>query len=106
MTAEACLIFGWQPDYILSMPAVRFFAMLRAAKKIRFQTRSAYMAELCDVAAISIGGKDYYEAVRKEFYHKSQDTIELLNPNRALDPMAETTKMAVSAIFAVAQGVQ
>ena len=87
------------------MPAVRFFSMLRSAKKIRYQSKASDMASLCDVAAIPIGGKDYYESIRKEFYYRSQDREEMLNPNRALDPTQESTKMAISAIFQVAEGI-
>jgi hypothetical protein len=98
------LIFGWNVDYILNMPAVRFFSMLNSAKKIKYRERAHFMMQLCDVAAVSIGGKDYFDIVRKQFYHAANGTEEMLDGKRALDPTDKTTQMAVSAIFAVAQG--
>ena len=99
MVAEACIIFKWQPEYVLAMPAVRFFAMLKAGKKKQYQDQSSIMANLCDIAAIAIGNKDYYEAIRRQFYFRSVGQEEMLDESRAHDLTKQSTKMALAAIF-------
>ena len=63
MIGEACRFYGWRVDYVLSMPAVTFFAMLEAMRELDKYEK----IELCDIQAISICDYRYYEHVRARY---------------------------------------
>lgn len=99
-------MFGYTPEYVLKMPAVRFFSMMKSARKIEEIKQAREHTALCDIASIALGDSKYYEDTRKVFHYRSMGKIDRLNPNRALDPTAPETLMAVNAIFEVAQRTQ
>ena len=37
MVGEVCAFYGWTVDYVLQMPASRFFLMLESARKLKAQ---------------------------------------------------------------------
>jgi hypothetical protein len=59
--------FGWTVEYILNMPARRFFVMLKESRDQENQKRWSSMVELCDVAAIPLCNGEYYSQKRAEF---------------------------------------
>ncbi len=63
MIGEFCRFYHWRDDYVLKMPAARFFAMRRAMSEI--QARD--VVEQLDIAAVAIGGAQYYEKVRGDY---------------------------------------
>jgi hypothetical protein len=99
-------MFGYSPEYVLSMPAIRFFSMMRSARKIEVMKHAREHTALCDIASISLGDAKYYEETRKVFQYRATGKEDKLNPSRALDPTAPETLMAVNAIFEIAQRTQ
>lgn len=63
LCAELCGAFGWTLDYVLEMPARRFFVMLKAARKIQ----SWQFSNLCDIASIPLGDAKYFDGVKKTY---------------------------------------
>jgi len=95
-------MYGWTPDHVLAMPAVRFFALLHSGRKIQRKKAAEEHVAACDIASISLGDPDYYEKVRKIFYFRAierEDQIE----RRALDSTDPATVAAVQSFFDQAQ---
>lgn len=95
-------MFGWTPDYVLAMPASRFFALLASGKKIERMKQAQEHVAKCDIASISLGDSDYYEQIRKIFYYRAigqEDRTE----RRALDSSDPATVAAVEAFFDTVQ---
>jgi hypothetical protein len=70
LVAEVCFLFqGWTVDLVLRMPAVHFFEMLRHGRRLR-----AYqLAELCDVAAITICQPKYHTQLKQRLLSLATD---------------------------------
>jgi len=65
------MLYGWSAQECLDMPVMRFYAMLNAGRELRYKQESRLLMELCDVAAISIGGAKYAEDIQKTYYYRS-----------------------------------
>jgi len=99
--AEACLLFGWAPDQTLEMPAIRFFALMKAGRKLKEQKEAAHYVSLCDIASIGLGDAKYYEEVRTLFVNRAigYET----KKRKALDPTDASTLELVRNLFDEAQ---
>lgn len=62
-----CLIYRWELDYCLKMPAKTFFAMLKAGREEQQQKQNAFLADLCDITAVPIYTAEYHKKLR-EYY--------------------------------------
>lgn len=105
LMAEACKTYCWTLDYVLNMPAISFFAMLKAARKVH----AIKMLELCDVHAIPSCTSKYYETIKQRYLDvltEDQPTqfeeIETQRP--VMDSRDETTRAAIFDIFAAKKG--
>lgn len=95
--AEACQYFAWTPEQVLASPAIRFFALMRAARKLRAEQEAFRMVQLCDVASIPLGDSKYYQEVRGLFLRRAQGKEE--KPRPAMDPTDPTTVELISNLF-------
>lgn len=68
--------FGWTVEYILRMPARRFFSVRKSMIAIERERRINNYIELCDIHFIPACSDKYGEAL-KEYYRAA------LNPDRA-----------------------
>lgn len=62
--------FGWTVEYVLAMPVRRFFAMAKAARKMKEDDRNMLLFELCDVMVCSTGVKDYHEKLSGVYWNR------------------------------------
>lgn len=91
------MLFGWSTDQVLNCPAVRFFSLMKAARKLKAQQESALFVQLCDVASISLGDSNYYSDVRSQFVNRAVGRDN--KPRAALDPTDPSTVELVSNLF-------
>jgi len=80
---EALLLFGWSPEVALSMPARRFFALLREGRKQAREKEAARDVAACDIASIALGDGKYYEEIRKVFLNRAMGDDK---PRGGMDP--------------------
>lgn len=66
MITEACMLYpAWTPDYILQMPAPRFYSLFKAGKEYRVKKNAEQDLRLLDVVATTgIATKEYHEELR------------------------------------------
>lgn len=62
------------------MPARQFFAMLDAARAIKSHEK----IDLCNIAAVSLGGKEYHDALVKSFRERVPGFKEVQKPKTVL----------------------
>lgn len=67
MLAEAIIDTGWTVEYVLSMPARRFFVLRREMAKSLEEKRSLDLIEQCDIAWIPNSTPEYLNSL-KAFY--------------------------------------
>jgi len=60
LVSEVCYIYGYNPAYVLGMPAVQFFSLLKYGKEIELE----HMLDMIDIGALAIGSYDYYKDLR------------------------------------------
>jgi hypothetical protein len=59
---------GYTPDYTLTMPARRFFAMNKSRMSLEARETAAKFYELCQIQAIGgVGSMDYFDAVSNNY---------------------------------------
>ena len=112
--ADACLMFHWQPDYALKMPAVRFFALVREAHRIREMDHVALLSDMCDVASIALGDAKYYTSLKQAYRDRMKSIVGNIpslpqaKPNKAEPIPAESMKAknALMGIFSSAKGMR
>lgn len=51
----------------MKMPARRFFVMLKTSRKQEADKNNLFLADLCDVAAITMSNAETYENMKKNF---------------------------------------
>ncbi len=71
-----CKEFGWTVEYVLKMPARRFFAMRTETINYERKSRANFLLDLCDVAAIPLCNADYYKEVKSYFRDAAMDVAE------------------------------
>lgn len=99
--AEACFLFGWDPETTLNMPAIRFFALMRAGRKMKHERDAAQHVALCDIASISLGDSKYYQEVRSMFVNRALGVE--TGKRKPLDPTDPSTAALVQSLFDQAQ---
>lgn len=67
MLMELCKETGWTIEYVLSMKAIRFFALRRALFSILSDEKMTDLIQRCDIQAISIGDVNYYKELREHY---------------------------------------
>lgn len=77
-------------EYVLNMPARRFFMMLEAARDIK----SFEFATLCDIAAIPLCKPEYHKNLKDQFLHKTKrsGTVKIADNPNAPNPLVEMFK--------------
>lgn len=90
LLTEAILLFGWDVETALNMPARRFFALLNEGRKQRARANAADHVALCDISSIALGDAKYFEDIRRVFLKRAIGKEGL--PDRpALDPVDPAT---------------
>jgi hypothetical protein len=64
------MLYGWTDDYVLSMPARRFFAMRDAGYRQYNIKTNKFFYEMCDVVAISGCTAEYQKAIKGIYWQK------------------------------------
>lgn len=101
VVAEGCLLYAWTPEHILGMPAIRFFALLTAGRKLYSKREAWRTIQAIDAASVSLGDSKYFEELRRYYLQLAtgpEVTAEQAR-SRALDPTSEEAKMLVTDIF-------
>lgn len=93
-----CLIYRWDLDYCLKMPAKTFFAMLKAGREEQFKRHNAFMADLCDVGAVPIYTAEYHKGLR-EYYLKISDPDSKISKTPVLNAADPETGRLVASLF-------
>jgi hypothetical protein len=105
-----CKEMGWTVEYVLNMPARRFFAMLIELKEQHRKQSAAFLYDLCDVAAIAICDVKYLKELKGYYKNLQNETWSepLFNKNprrvfKADDP--KESKAAANVLKAALNGV-
>jgi hypothetical protein len=95
--SEVCQLYpGWTVQYVLEMPAITFFAMIKQGRR-----RHAYqLAELCDIHAIAICSPKYHEQLKGRYLALATDVPPIKPvPTSALDSGAPEAKELFFSLF-------
>lgn len=66
MIGEACRFYGWTPDYVLQMPATRFFEMLKASRILSAVERiESYKTQTISISTHEFSQKLIEEELQK-----------------------------------------
>lgn len=101
-------MYKWLPEYCLKMPAIRFFAMLDAGRKLEAIAR----IEECDIAAIPACKSDYMKVVRGRFESviSHQEAVRETQASKArsivVDAASQEAKDFMFSIFAAKKGLK
>lgn len=68
--AEVCLETGWNIEYVLCMPAIRFFAFKKAMSEYISEKSSRFIYEM--IPALRTAGADSEYTEKVQSYYKSQ----------------------------------
>jgi hypothetical protein len=110
MITHFCKAFHYTPDYVLQMPARRFFAMRIEQIELERRERADLLFDLCDVSAISLGDSKYLKEL-KHYYRtikltKDEYDKEVRHNNRIFDASdPKESKKAAQALAAAIGGV-
>lgn len=97
LVTEALLLFGWEPETVLNMPARRFFALLREGRRQKVQNDAARDVASVDIASIALGDAKYYDEVRRVFLARALGK-EGEAKRKQLDPTDPATVQLVEAL--------
>jgi len=61
--AEFCQFYGVSDEYVLRMPAIRFFSLLSSCREIKAMD----LIDQADIGAISIFGKEWVLTLQNDF---------------------------------------
>lgn len=75
---------GWTIDYVLSLPAKRFFALLSSSRKLRRERDLYTFRELVDIAFVSLGGEKYAQKLGE--HYKNQSSYVVKRNKKAMSP--------------------
>ena len=67
MITEVCREFGWKVEYVLNMPARRFFSVRKSMYELITDEKFSNYAELSDIQAISICDVKYQNALKSHY---------------------------------------
>lgn len=62
-----CKETGWSVEYVLKMPARRFFALRKALYEVKREEKYSGLMDLCDVQFISVAQNGYHQEL-KDYY--------------------------------------
>jgi len=66
---ELCMDTGWSIEYVLHMPAIRFFAIKKAHTRVGDERLGKYFYEMCDVFALAPQSNESLQALK--VYYKN-----------------------------------
>lgn len=67
-----CKETGWTVEYVLHMPARRFFALKKCMFDLMREEKYSNLMDLCDIGLISVAQPGYAQEL-KDFYRSSYD---------------------------------
>ena len=67
MVTEVVLETGWSIEYVLNMPARRFFSFKKHLVDLKKEKELARLLNACDIQAISWGGGDYLKEIKRNY---------------------------------------
>lgn len=102
LLAEACLLYHWTAENCLLMPALRFFAVLKAGRKMKGKMDAQHYSELCDIMAIPMCTGEYQKNLKSFYSDRASDRKPI---NKAMNLDDPATVHAISSAFAPAQGM-
>lgn len=82
MLTHVCRETGWTVEYVLSMPARRFYAMRLEMLRQDQKEKANFLYDLCDVSAISIADSKYFEEAKTYFRQSMMDPEDRLREDR------------------------
>lgn len=97
LVSEFLQLYPWKVDYVLSLSSVRFFTLLDEGQKARSRRDNLHYSELCDIMAIPMSGKEYYNHL-KACYMRRLDGVDAPEKD-PLDAAAPSTGKALTAIL-------
>lgn len=62
-----CEFFKWTDDYVLNMPAKRFFTFSKQAHKLKVERDAEYFMELCDIMAVAGCTSEYKDSLKSVY---------------------------------------
>lgn len=92
---------GWSIEYVLRMPAIRFFAIKKAHNKISDERLGKLLFELCDVVAVAPQSNDSLQKL-KGFYQNwwlDEKIVEKRANPRVFDSTSESDRKQVATIL-------
>lgn len=89
------MIYSINPNDALSMPASRFFALLREGRKLKHREDAINWARLCDIGFLSRVEKKSYDKLRESYIVEAMGR----RPGRVLEASDPRTANIMRSIF-------
>lgn len=88
---------GWTINYVLSLPAKTFFALLKSSRKLTKERDLYKFRELVDIVFVSLGGEKYAKDLRK--YYQDQSEFVPKRNKKSMDPSDPHAAMILASIL-------
>lgn len=88
-------------EYVLRMPARRFFVYLEKIHRMQIREKYAWLRDLTDVAAVAICGKDYHDSLKRQFETAMIDNSDRTNAGtgRAIPADSKLASKGIAAML-------